>query len=111
MHASVVIVLEGHLTEESLETELGKADAALKTHVGDKLWLIVDALPMTGYDAQARALFVTWNRDRRPRLHGVAIITKRTLWRVVVAAMSLATGQHMRTFDTVEAARTFCSAS
>jgi len=109
MRDFVVIALTEHLTSAKLELALAKADDALRARA-DKLWLIVDVLTMTGYDSDARAAFVAWNRTRRPRLHGVAIVTTRTLWRVVVAAMSLASGQQMRTFDTVAAAEAHCSA-
>ncbi len=103
MRDFVAITLTEHLTAAKLKLALATVDEALRTR-SDKLWLIVDVLQMAGYDSDARTAFVAWNRANRPRLHGVAIVTHRTLWRVVVAAMSLASGQQMRAFETLAAA-------
>lgn len=60
---------------------------------------------MTGYDAEARQLFVEWNARHRARVTAVAIVTHKILWHVVIAAMALASGQRMRAADTPQAAR------
>lgn len=61
--------------------------------------LLVDCSRMTGYDADARALFVAWNGDHKQHIERVAIITENGLWHVVVSAMSLASGRKMKAFS------------
>ena len=90
-----VVTLRGHLTTAALQGELARVDSLLG---GTSSGLLVDASQMTGYDDAARALFVAWNTERRQQIPRVAIVTERTLWRVVIAAMSLASKQEMSVF-------------
>jgi hypothetical protein len=53
---------------------------------------------MTGYDSDARSLFVAWNADHKKRIRCVAVITDKALWHVVVSAMSLASRQRIKAF-------------
>jgi hypothetical protein len=66
--------------------------------------LIVNCRTMTGYDADARALFVSWNARFRSRINRVAVLTEKILWHMVVGAMAVASGQRMKAFDSLEAA-------
>ena len=101
MAGIVRITLRGHLTRISLQEELSRAENQPRL---DDVGLLVDCQAMSDYDADARALFVTWNARMRDRVRGVAIVTDRVLWSVVISAMALASGQRMRAFSTTEAA-------
>jgi len=68
----LTLVLEGHLTEEALESALADAEARL---VSEPRALIVDCTTMTGYERSAREFFVKWNRANKTRLTHVAIVT------------------------------------
>ena len=94
-----VVVLEGHLTQPSLEAAL----SALRPRHGSTL--IVDCTTMTGYDPDARAFFVDWHRRQRDYIGAVAIVTDKMLWHMIVGAMALASGQRMRAFATLDEAR------
>jgi hypothetical protein len=93
----VVVPLVDHLTEPALRAALSPTVALLGVG-GPRLLLLVDCRRMTGYDADARALFVSWNTAHRHRIDRVAIVTDNRLWHMVIAAMSLATRQEMRPF-------------
>jgi hypothetical protein len=85
--------LAGHLTAESVDATLGSVD------VPDcDCALLIDCMHMTGYDNEARERFVVWNREHKERLRRVAVVTDKPLWRMVISAMSLASGQQMRGF-------------
>lgn len=92
--------LEGQLTQASLLRALNAAvpDAP-------RLGLLINCLPMTGYDLDARHTFVEWNRAHQPRILGVAIVTNRPAWHMVIAVMALASGQQMRAFSSLEEAQ------
>ncbi len=91
--------LTGHLTQASLLRALNSAvlDDA-------RLCLIINCLPMTGYDLDARHTFVEWNKAHRPRISGVAVVTTKSAWQMVVAVMAMASGQQMRAFVTLDEA-------
>jgi hypothetical protein len=90
------IVLRGHLSRPALELALHR----LSLHFGDQdCGLIIDAISLTGYDAEARHYFVEWNRTHRGELVGVGIVTRNILLRAVISAMGLASGQNMRSFQ------------
>jgi hypothetical protein len=91
----VTVELVGHLTSAQLNTTLGSVKLSDDTDA-----LLVDCLTMTGYDNEARETFVAWNREHKERLQHVAVVTERPLWRMVISAMSLASGQQLRGFAT-----------
>jgi hypothetical protein len=95
------VKLTGHLTRAALEAALAGATAQVKA---ERYGLVINALEMDSYDLDARHAFVEWNRRERARVRGVAILTTKTLWHMVIAGMALASGQHMRPFNTVEPA-------
>jgi hypothetical protein len=66
--------------------------------------MLVNALALTDYDSAARRRFVEFNSSRRDRVERVAILTDNRLWVMVIAAMSLASGQKMKAFPTRETA-------
>lgn len=96
--------LAGHLTQASLLRALNLA-------VPDDLrvCLVINCLPMTGYDLDARHTFVEWNAAHRGRIAGVAVVTTKSAWHMVVAVMALASGQQMRAFATVDDATSWCA--
>ncbi len=96
----VTLSLVGHLTEDTLEAALKRADAEIYAAKA-RLVLVVDCLTMTGYDSAARSLFVSWNSHHKNDFAGVAVITRNSLWHMVVGSMSFASGQKMRAFDTL----------
>ena len=101
----MVLRLEGHLTLESLELSL----ALLSVSPGRPL--LVDCTKMESYDSEARERFVGWHREHRAMISAVAVVTDKSLWHMIVSAMSLASGQKMRAFADVEAAHAWLSAS
>jgi hypothetical protein len=99
----VHVTLTGHLTSEALEQALTAATERLGQDF-HRVALIVDCGTMTGYDADARALFMSWNARFRSRIDRVVVLTDKILWHMVVGAMALASGQRMKAFDGLEAA-------
>jgi hypothetical protein len=95
------ITLTGHLTEASLAAALAPVTLRLESAAAP-VSLIVDALEMTGYDLACRHVFTAWNKSQKGRIARVAIVTEKTMWRAVIAAMSLASGQTMKAFRSVE---------
>jgi hypothetical protein len=91
--------LEGHLTQASL---LRALNAAVPDDT--RLRLLINCLPMTSYDLDARHTFVEWNKAHRPRVAGVAVVTTKAAWQMVVAVMAMASGQQMRAFASVDEA-------
>jgi hypothetical protein len=90
------IALRGHLGAEALEIAL--ADATARLRGGGTASLIVDCLSMTGYDPDARAVFVEWNKSSRGRVRRVAILTTNSLWRMVISVMGMASSTEMKPF-------------
>jgi hypothetical protein len=92
----VRVELVGHLTAEKLKVALAKAEASPAA----KIALLVDCLTMTGYDGEARALFVGWHKGMQRRVTRTAIVLNQPFWRIVISAMSLASSAPMHAFDT-----------
>lgn len=92
--------LVGHLTSAALEETLTKVETEVALCAG----MLVDCSKMTGYDADARAYFVAWHRRKAEGIEGVAVVTRKPLWRLVISAMALASGQRMKAFDDVKSA-------
>jgi hypothetical protein len=99
-----LVDLEGQLTAGTLQAALRPVDDRLERDDA-QIGLVVDARAMTGYEGAARELFIEWNKKNRPRIARVAIVTDRISWRMVIAAMSLASGQAMRAFAELTRAR------
>lgn len=97
------ILLVGHLTRAALDRSFDELSKARGGRTGG-FNLLVDALAMTDYDTDARSRFVEWNAAHKKQIHRVAIVTEKVLWHMVVAAMSVASGQKMRAFSTVDEA-------
>ena len=92
------IKFEGHLTAEKLNAAVPPVNEMMEK-TSDKIALVIDCTAMTGYESAARVAFVDWNRKHKANIRRVAVITPNKLWHMVVAAMSLATGQPMQAFD------------
>jgi hypothetical protein len=105
----VRLTLTGHLTVETLSEWLGPVEAGLPED--GQAPLVVDATEMTGYDAEARNLFVRRMIALRPRLGRIAIITGNPLWHMVIATMRLTTGTEMRAFETVSEGRAWAGSA
>lgn len=100
------LLLKEHATKDSLEKALKPISYALDhLPLGFKGCLLVDASMMTGYDVEARAYFVEWNSKYRVRLHAVAIVTEKTLWHMVIAAIGVAARQTMKAFYSLDEAQ------
>jgi hypothetical protein len=95
MTAALRITLTGHLTRSSLSATLHAVEGNLKS---DNRPLIVDCRRMTGYDADARTLFVEWNTRYRARLSAVAVVGDAAFGPLLVSAMALAARQKMKVF-------------
>ena len=89
--------LQGHLTDASLRQALPSVD--IVGAPADGIGVLIDALPMTGYDLDARSAFVDWAKQTRGKVRRIAIVTSNPLWRVVINGMGLATRQPIRPFD------------
>jgi hypothetical protein len=98
----MVLVLEGHLTDEVLENALAQATERLAT--GPRP-LVVDCQTMSTYTREARNLFVKWNQDHKANITRVAIITRKPMWKIVISAMALASTQEMRAFPDLRSAQ------
>jgi len=103
------IDLVDHLTARALGAALAPVDEWLRTDVRS-LALVIDCRRMKGYEGDARALFVQWNKANRPRIERVAIVTDNALYRMVISAMALASQQDMRAFGDVAGARAWAGA-
>lgn len=95
MASALRLTLTGHLTSARLGTALGVLEGDLGA---ENRPLIVDFRQVTGYDPEARILFIDWNKRLRSRLRAVAILSANSFWPVMVSAMALATKQRMRVF-------------
>ena len=89
--------LSGYLTRRALAVAFEPLTEQLRT-AESRPGLLVDCREMTGYEADARALFVAWFRAHQGEIQRTAIITENTLWHMVVSAMSFASGHEMRSF-------------
>ena len=101
--APVQVDLVGHLTRHVLAVALDRATSSI-AQASQPVVLLVDCRQMTGYDADARALFVSWNSSHRARIRRVAILTTNPVWHMVIAAMAVASGQKMKAFNGPDAA-------
>ncbi len=90
----VLTQLAGELTQPYLHVVLTQAKADITPNCG----MLVDCTAMTAYDGAARTYFVEWHRAHRERFRGVAIVTTKQLWHLVISAMAVASGQRMRAF-------------
>lgn len=97
----IVVRLQGHLTEAGLRSALATATAGAVAPFP----VLVDCLEMTSYDVAARHAFVEWNQAHKERVTSVAVVTDRSMWKIVVSAMAIASGQSMRAFDSRDRAR------
>ena len=93
----VELELVGHLTALALAQQLKATEQRIPAQ--GQASLLVDCSLMTGYDADARELFVKWNSDHKQHIRRVAVITDNGLWHVVVSAMSLASRRSMKAFS------------
>lgn len=98
----VVGRLEGHLTRTQLEQVL--SEIAEHLQVRELAPVLLDCSAMDGYDLDARHAFVEWNKQWKPQVMRVAIVTRNRLYHVVIATMSLASGQAMKGFAEFEEA-------
>ena len=92
--------LEGHLTRAQLEQVL--AEIAEQLQVCELAPVLLDCSTMDGYELDARHAFVDWNKQWKSRVTRVAIVTRNRLYHVVIATMSLASGQAMKGFAEYE---------
>lgn len=92
----IVGKLEGHLTRVELERVLGEIAEELQRR--EIAPVLIDCSTMDGYDLDARHAFVDWNKRWKSRVTRVAIVTSNRLYHVVIATMSLASGQAMKGF-------------
>lgn len=92
----VEITLVDHLTRDSLLATVDTIGDDLKK--AQPVHLVVDALAMTSYTSEARETFVQFARRQSDRIARFSILTDRALWRVVISAMSLASGVPMKAY-------------
>ncbi len=102
METLVQVQLEGHLLESDLRDAL---EGAMKRADSERCAMLIDCLAMSSYEMDARHAFVSWQKAHKDRVRAVAIVTKKTLWHMVVSAMGVASGQPMKAFDEPATAR------
>ena len=90
----IIVRLQGHLTEPELRSALASATK----DAPERFPVLVDCVEMTSYELEARHAFVEWNREHKGRVAQVAVVTDKSLWKMVVSAMAIASGQSMRAF-------------
>lgn len=100
----IEVAFVGQLTLQQLSDALASVRAKLSACSGP-IHLVFDCSRMTGYDREARQAFVNWHRDSAARIDRIAIVTANPLWHLVVSAMALATGKHMKPFADKHAAK------
>ena len=93
------VTFVGHLERAWLKDTLEGLE--VRTGMG----LLVDCSQMTSYEREARTFFVDWHRKNREVIAAVAIVTDNMLYRMIISAMSMASGQTMRAFDDVSSAQ------
>lgn len=93
----IEILLRGHLTRDALRSALLAAAVSID-EAGSSARVLVDCRDMSGYDTDARELFVSWNSEMRSRIARLAVVTERGMWHLVVSGMALASGQPMKAF-------------
>lgn len=74
----------------------------------DQVALLFDVLRMTGYDPPIRDLYIDWHNKHKARLAKVAVVTDRSLWRMVVSTVGMAVRAKVKTFTRVDEARAWC---
>lgn len=97
----LTIKLEGHLTETSLRAAFRGAESPALGRYG----MLVNCFELQSYELASREAFVEWHKRERARIAGVAILTTRAVWHMVIGAMAVASGQAMRAFDKEREAR------
>ena len=100
--------LVGHLTLEQLDARLAPLSLRFET-VSGRVPVVVDCSQMTGYDTAARRRFVEWNSQHKATVSRLGIVIRNPLWKMVISAMSLASGQVMRSFSSLAEARAWVS--
>lgn len=97
------VVIEGHLTSAQFHAYMGAVREQMDTHKGN-VCILVDCRRMTGYDREARQAFIDWHKASLGHIHFTAIVTENPLWNLVVSTMGLASGAHMKSFSSKQAA-------
>lgn len=100
--------LIGHLTLEQLDARLAPLSLRF-AKVSGRVPVVVDCSQMTGYDTAARRRFVDWNRQHKTTVSRLGIVIRNPLWKMVISAMSLASGEVMRSFASITEARAWVS--
>lgn len=95
----------GHLDKQNLSGALGPLDAQLAGVGPEGAAVLFDISGMTSYDGEARTAYIQWQTLQRDRLQRIAVVTQRTLWHMVIAAIGLASKVSVKTFSTVAEAR------
>jgi len=92
--------VEMRLPERLTATSLAQSIAGILPELdpGEPVLLVVDALDIASYTAEAREDFVEFARRHTNSIERFAILTDRSLWRVVISAMSLASGMSMHAY-------------
>ena len=95
----------GHLDKQVLSAALGPLDDKLATMGSEGAAVVFDISAMTSYDGEARTAYIQWQTLQRERLARIAVVTQRTLWHMVIAAIGLASKVSVKTFSTEAEAR------
>ena len=106
--AVVVMRLSGFLDAEQVLQATSRANEQLERLGGGRL--LVDCLAMTDYEGEARRLFTEWNAQNKHRVHGVAVVTDKLLWHMVVSTIGLASRQTMKAFSDIDEAHAWLGA-
>jgi hypothetical protein len=100
--------VSGRLTVEDFGKTL--RGMASQMRPGDSYAFVLDILDMESYEPEVRDLYIRWHREYGSYLKRTAVVTNKTLWRMVVSTISMATGGGTRAFGTVEEANRWVQA-
>jgi SpoIIAA-like len=102
------IDIVGHLTTEMLGDELERVGSGLRV-TSTPSAVLFDVLQMTSYDPPIRDLYITWHGKNRDRIGRVAVVTDKSLWRMIVSKVGLAVRAQVRTFSERRMAEEWCA--
>jgi len=103
----VSVRLKDQVTLDNFQRDLATAATQLRTESGHAL--LFNILGMASYDPAIRDVYVTWYRAHKSRVRRVAVVTDKTMWRLIVATLGMATGGNTRAFERLEEAERWAS--
>jgi len=102
----VVIKIVGQLSAAGFAKQLRDESDLMRAN--GNYGLCIDILEMSGYEPAVRETYMQWARANSSRIRRVAVVTDKTMWRLVVATIGMATGGNTRAFEHAAEAKRWC---